>query len=95
MITLLAVCNSTHRESYFDIVMVSIVGGLLALAVVIGSGDRGRLVLEYGKLASNLVSAPALAESDTSSFDIDKAFALSTHRGPHLVWQKSPRRFHD
>lgn len=38
VITLLAVCNSTHRESYFDIVMVSIVGGLLALAVVIGLG---------------------------------------------------------
>jgi hypothetical protein len=36
---LLAVCNSTHRESYFDIVMVSIVGGLLALAAVIGLGS--------------------------------------------------------
>jgi H+/gluconate symporter-like permease len=35
VVTLLAVCNSTHRESYLDIVMVSIVGGLLALAVVI------------------------------------------------------------
>jgi len=35
---LLAVCNSTHRESYFDIVMVSIVGGLLALVTVIGLG---------------------------------------------------------
>ncbi len=38
VITLLAVCNSTHRESYFDIVMVSIVGGLLALAAVIALG---------------------------------------------------------
>ena len=38
VVTLLAVCNSTHRESYFDIVMVSIVGGLLALAGVIGLG---------------------------------------------------------
>ena len=38
VVTLLAVCNSTHRESYFDIVMVSIVGGLLALAAVIGLG---------------------------------------------------------
>ena len=35
VVTLLAVCNSTHRESYMDIVMVSIVGGLLALAAVI------------------------------------------------------------
>jgi H+/gluconate symporter-like permease len=38
VVTLLAVCNSTHAESYFDIVMVSIVGGLVALAVVIGLG---------------------------------------------------------
>ncbi|SFK01443.1 GntP family permease [Methylocapsa palsarum] len=38
VVTLLAVCNSTHRESYFDIVMVSIVGGLLALVAVIGLG---------------------------------------------------------
>ena len=39
VVTLLAVCNSTHRESYMDIVMVSIVGGLLALAVVIVLGS--------------------------------------------------------
>jgi H+/gluconate symporter-like permease len=39
VVTLLAVCNSTHRESYFDIVMVSIVGGLLALIAVIGLGS--------------------------------------------------------
>jgi H+/gluconate symporter-like permease len=38
VVTLLAVCGSTHRESYFDVVMVSIVGGLLALAAVIGLG---------------------------------------------------------
>jgi H+/gluconate symporter-like permease len=38
VVTLLAVCNSTHRESYLDIVMVSIVGGLLALTVVIMLG---------------------------------------------------------
>jgi H+/gluconate symporter-like permease len=38
VVTLLAVCNSTHRESYFDIVMVSIVGGLLALVAVIALG---------------------------------------------------------
>ena len=38
VVTLLAVCNSTHGESYFDIVMVSIVGGLLALVAVIGLG---------------------------------------------------------
>ena len=39
VVTLLAVCSSTHRESYLDIVMVSIVGGLLALAVVIVLGS--------------------------------------------------------
>jgi len=39
VVTLLAVCGSSHRESYLDIVMVSIVGGLLALAAVIGLGS--------------------------------------------------------
>ncbi|MBO0733378.1 MAG: GntP family permease [Methylocapsa sp.] len=38
VVTLLAVCGSTHRESYFDVVMVSIVGALLGLAAVIGLG---------------------------------------------------------
>jgi H+/gluconate symporter-like permease len=35
VVTLLAVCGSTHRESYFDIVMAGIVGPVIALAVVI------------------------------------------------------------
>ena len=35
VVTLLAVCGSSHRESYFDIVMVAIVGALLALVAVI------------------------------------------------------------
>ena len=38
VVTLLAVCGSTHGESYFDIVMVAIVGALIALAAVIGLG---------------------------------------------------------
>jgi H+/gluconate symporter-like permease len=38
VVSLLAVCNSTHRESYFDIVMVSVIGGLLGLVAVIGLG---------------------------------------------------------
>jgi H+/gluconate symporter-like permease len=38
VVTLLAVCGATHKESYFDIVMVAIVGALLALAVVIALG---------------------------------------------------------
>jgi H+/gluconate symporter-like permease len=38
VVTLLAVCGSTHRESYRDIVMVGIVSSLLALAAVIALG---------------------------------------------------------
>ena len=37
-VKLLAVCNSIHRWSDMDSVMVSIVGGLLALSVVIIAG---------------------------------------------------------
>jgi len=36
VVTLLAVCGSTHRESYFDIVMAAIVRPVIALAAVIG-----------------------------------------------------------
>jgi H+/gluconate symporter-like permease len=39
VVTLLAVCGTSHRESYFDIVMVGIVGAIIALAVVIGLGS--------------------------------------------------------
>jgi H+/gluconate symporter-like permease len=39
VVTLLAVCGTTHRESYLDIVMVAIVSALLALAVVIALGS--------------------------------------------------------
>jgi H+/gluconate symporter-like permease len=35
VVTILAVCGSTHRESYFDIIMVGIVGAVLALVAVI------------------------------------------------------------
>ena len=38
VVTLLAVCGSTHWDSYFDIVMVGIVGTMLALVAVIGLG---------------------------------------------------------
>jgi len=38
VVTLLAVCGSTHRESYRDLVVVSIAGALLALVVVIVLG---------------------------------------------------------
>ena len=39
VVTLLAVCGSTHRESYFDIVMAVIVGPIIALAAVIALGS--------------------------------------------------------
>ena len=35
VVTLLAVCGATHRESYFDIVMVGIVNAIFALVAVI------------------------------------------------------------
>jgi H+/gluconate symporter-like permease len=35
VLTLLAVCGCSHRESYFDLVMVAIVSALIALAAVI------------------------------------------------------------
>lgn len=38
VVTLLAVCGQSHRQSYLDIVMVCIVGALLALVAVIGLG---------------------------------------------------------
>jgi H+/gluconate symporter-like permease len=39
VVTLLAVCGATHRESYRDIVMVGIVGAVLALVTVIALGS--------------------------------------------------------
>ncbi len=39
VVTLLAVCGTSHRESYRDIVIVSILGALIALAVVIALGS--------------------------------------------------------
>jgi H+/gluconate symporter-like permease len=39
VVTLLAVCGATHKESYFHIVMVGIVGALLALLAVVVLGS--------------------------------------------------------
>jgi H+/gluconate symporter-like permease len=39
VVTLLAVCGVTHRDSYVDIFMVAIVGALLALAAVVVLGS--------------------------------------------------------
>jgi H+/gluconate symporter-like permease len=39
VVTLLAVCGSTHRKSYFDMVIANIVGPLIALAAVIALGS--------------------------------------------------------
>jgi H+/gluconate symporter-like permease len=38
VITMLGICRLTHRESYVDIFMVSVVGPLVALAVVLAAG---------------------------------------------------------
>jgi H+/gluconate symporter-like permease len=38
VVTLLAVCGSTHRESYLDLFVVAVVGAVLALVAVIGLG---------------------------------------------------------
>jgi hypothetical protein len=45
VVTLLAVCGTTHRESYRDIVMVAIVSALVALAAVNCVGFDLRIVL--------------------------------------------------
>jgi len=39
VVTLLAVCGSTHRDSYRDIVVAGIVGPIIALAVIIVLGS--------------------------------------------------------
>ena len=39
VVTLLAVCGSTHRDSYRDIVVVGIVGPMIALAAIIILGE--------------------------------------------------------
>jgi H+/gluconate symporter-like permease len=39
VVTLLAVCGSTHRESYLDIVVAGIVSAILALTAVIVLGS--------------------------------------------------------
>lgn len=39
IITLLAVCQSSHRESYFDIIVLGIIGPILALITIIGLGS--------------------------------------------------------
>jgi H+/gluconate symporter-like permease len=39
VVTLLAVCGSTHRESYRDIVIVGIVGPIMALGAIIAIGS--------------------------------------------------------
>ncbi|MEK4035677.1 GntP family permease [Methylocystis sp. IM3] len=39
VVTLLAVCGCTHKESYLDIVVVAIVGAILALVAVIALGS--------------------------------------------------------
>jgi H+/gluconate symporter-like permease len=39
VVTLLALCGLSHRESYLDIVMVAIVGAIIALVAVVVFGS--------------------------------------------------------
>jgi H+/gluconate symporter-like permease len=39
VVTMLAVCGCTHKDSYLDVVMVAVVGALVALGVVIALGS--------------------------------------------------------
>ena len=39
VVSLLALCGTSHRDSYFDIIMVGIAGPILALVVVIALGS--------------------------------------------------------
>jgi H+/gluconate symporter-like permease len=39
VVTLLSVCETTHRESYLDIVMVAVVSAIIALVAVIALGS--------------------------------------------------------
>jgi H+/gluconate symporter-like permease len=39
VVTLMAVCGSNHKESYFDLVMVAIVGAIISLVAVIVLGS--------------------------------------------------------
>ncbi|WP_245331188.1 hypothetical protein [Mesorhizobium sophorae] len=39
VVSLLAVCGTTHKASYLDIVMVSVVGPLVALVAVVAFGS--------------------------------------------------------
>jgi H+/gluconate symporter-like permease len=39
VITLLAICKLTHRQSYFDLFVVAVIGPLVALAIVILLGS--------------------------------------------------------
>jgi H+/gluconate symporter-like permease len=38
IVTLLAVCGTTHRDSYFHVAMAVIVGPIVALGAIIGLG---------------------------------------------------------
>jgi H+/gluconate symporter-like permease len=39
VVSLLAICGLTHRESYFDIMMVGILNSVIALVAVIAIGS--------------------------------------------------------
>ena len=65
VVTLLAVCGSTHRESYLDIVMVGIVSALIALVAVIALGSM------FGSFKNDArAGAKQMAPRDISSCSV-------------------------
>jgi hypothetical protein len=71
VVTLLAVCESTHRESCLDIVMVGIVGALIALVAVIVLGST------FGHSSQNEPSAAGKLYADP--FSIARSISLPQH----------------
>jgi H+/gluconate symporter-like permease len=54
VVTLLAVCGATHRQSYFDILLAGVVGPILALVAVIALGSvRSRSNAGHAMLKTN------------------------------------------
>ena len=80
VVTLLAICGSTHRESYFDIVMVGIVGSLLALvAVILIGGTFGSLAcgqrLQLNERSTNEKASDLLVQA-LENEGVDRIFGV-------------------
>jgi hypothetical protein len=85
VVTLLAVCGSSHRESYSDIVIVGIVGALIALAAGPSSGSAAQ--------KCNLASDRVLRRlADTLRCGSPHGLGrLQSSRPPGRAWASCPR----